>query len=248
MDASRPLLATAQTKYSRSSSTDEDRDRDGDRSPTLSIAHPIAGDADRTQTPFAAGTLRHTIADPSSGKLLLLAHEVAQNIGDESLFSRVSLSVGAGETHFIVGPSGCGKSMLLRALARLDPIPSGTIRSDLAAASACTDDNAFSDDSAPAWRANMLYVSQSRITRPGSPRDLFATATRFAAQRARTHRHTDLDAAARSCGLTAMQLDQMWSTLSGGQAQRALLAISLATNPAVLLLGTVRLLKFTIAG
>lgn len=227
MDATRPLLASTQTTYHvRSPPADENRE--SDHSPTLSIAHH----------PVAASALRRTITDSSTEKLLLIAHEVAQNIGGERLFSRVSLSVGAGETHFIVGPSGCGKSMLLRALSRLDPIPSGEIKSELASATS-TDANTFPADSAPAWRANILYVSQSRITRPGSPRDLFATATRFAAQRARAHRHGDLDAAAHSCGLTTMQMDQMWSTLSGGQVQRALLAISLATNPAVLLLGIV---------
>jgi ABC-type iron transport system FetAB ATPase subunit len=230
MDATRPLLASTQTTYLlRSPPADENSE--SDHSPTLSIAHhPI-------QKPSTEPTC-HVAVDSSSEKMCLIAHEVAQNIGGQPLFSRVSLSVGAGETCFIVGPSGCGKSMLLRALARLDPIPSGEIKSELASATS-TGDSAFPPDSVPAWRTNVLYVSQSRITRPGSPRDLFATATRFAAQRARAHRHGDLDAAAHSCGLTTMQMDQMWSTLSGGQAQRALLAISLATNPAVLLLGIV---------
>ena len=84
----------------------------------------------------------------------------------------------------------------------------------------------------------MVYVSQSRCSRTGTPRELFAQVTQFAAQQARANRHSDLDAAAHSVGLEGAQLDQPWAQLSGGQAQRALIAVTLATGPRVLLLGT----------
>ncbi len=57
---------------------------------------------------------------------------------------------------------------------------------------------------------------------------------RYAAQRGRAH--GELPAAAAALGLEPGALAQAWPTLSGGQAARAALAVTLALRPSVLLL------------
>ncbi len=59
----------------------------------------------------------------------------------------------------------------------------------------------------------VMLLSQSRITREGSPRDLFTTATHFHSQRTRVH--LELDTIASQLGITSAQIDQTWATLSG---------------------------------
>eukprot|EP00475_Leptophrys_vorax_P023183 TRINITY_DN3165_c0_g1_i1.p1 TRINITY_DN3165_c0_g1~~TRINITY_DN3165_c0_g1_i1.p1 ORF type:complete len:538 (+),score=142.41 TRINITY_DN3165_c0_g1_i1:81-1616(+) len=89
---------------------------------------------------------------------------------------------------------------------------------------------------APTWRSEIMYVSQSRVTRVGSPRDLFELACTFKSQAARSDQHLSIDAIAANIQISSDMLDQSWATLSGGQAQRALIAVCAALNPRVLLL------------
>jgi putative ABC transport system permease protein len=122
-----------------------------------------------------------------------------------------------------------GKSTLLRLLALLDPLPSAAqMYSQIPVLVGGLDP--------PVWRSEIMYVSQSRVTRTGSPRDLFEMATSFKSQLSRTASHRSLDDVANSIGITNDMLDQAWATLSGGQAQRALIAVCVALNPRVLLL------------
>lgn len=91
---------------------------------------------------------------------------------------------------------------------------------------------------APKWRADVTYVHQSRVDFPGTPFEFFDAARRLASRRAGDGgRCGDLAAIAAEMGLdAAAALNQPWSSLSGGQAQRASLAVAVALRPAVLLL------------
>ena len=53
--------------------------------------------------------------------------EVSKSIGGTLVLDRVNLSVEQGECIAIVGPSGTGKTTLLRLIAGLEPLDSGSI-------------------------------------------------------------------------------------------------------------------------
>jgi ATPase subunit of ABC transporter with duplicated ATPase domains len=99
-----------------------------------------------------------------------------------------------------------------------------------------------------AWRSRVCYVPQSRLRLPGSPADLFAEASRFAAQADRRAASPSAPAAAAACSpaspldsvassllLDAGLVHRPWETLSGGQAARAALAVAMALDPPFLL-------------
>ncbi|QMT60107.1 ABC transporter ATP-binding protein [Legionella sp. PC997] len=53
--------------------------------------------------------------------------EVSKNVGSTTILDNINVSIKKGEFMVIVGPSGCGKTTLLRLIAGLDDISSGSI-------------------------------------------------------------------------------------------------------------------------
>jgi len=170
--------------------------------------------------------------ESSTGPQLMTfsVNQLSRRIGDRLLHSNISFEIRSGEVLFITGPSGCGKTRLLRSLAALDEIESG----DILLNGTCPDDNGF-----PAWRSSVGYAFQQSITFgdiPGAetPAQLFTTATQFNSQRDRSH--GELQRTGVEMGLEAQFVSSAWKDLSGGQAQRAQLAVMVALRPRVLLL------------
>jgi len=145
----------------------------------------------------------------------------------------------AGSIAFVRGPSGGGKTALLRTVASLEPVDEGALLLD----------GLLPEAWGPAaWRSRVCYVPQSRLRLPGSPADLFAEASRFAAQADRRAASPSAPAAAAACSpaspldsvassllLDAGLVHRPWETLSGGQAARAALAVAMALDPPFLL-------------
>jgi ABC-type iron transport system FetAB ATPase subunit len=156
----------------------------------------------------------------------LIIKNLTKTIGEKILWSNISFSVRRGETLFIRGPSGVGKTLLLRSLACLDPLQTG--------GSITFEDKTPEQVSTPKWRALITYVFQQRIASRGTPSELYYTAQRFSAQRGRPR--GDLPAIVHELGLEQSVLNQPWSELSGGQAQRIQIAIAVALCPSILLL------------
>src|SRR2546430_17518312 len=61
---------------------------------------------------------------------LIVLEAVNKHFGALHVLRDVDLTVDRGEVVVVIGPSGSGKSTLCRAINRLEPIDSGTIRFD----------------------------------------------------------------------------------------------------------------------
>jgi len=152
---------------------------------------------------------------------------LAKDHAGQAIFRDLSFSVEEGQILFITGPSGTGKTTLLKCLACLEAHQKGDVFLRGKSASSLP---------VPQWRAEVTYVLQARVDHPGNPQSSLAKALAFKAQAARQVPRGDLLSLAESLGLSKQLLERDWVQLSGGEAQRAALAIALALNPQVLLL------------
>lgn len=139
-----------------------------------------------------------------------------------------SLIIGKSARVGVVGRSGIGKSRLLRVLSKLDDFKGGSIY---------LNSKSSSDIPSPSWRKRVMWVSQDRPTLSGSPKDFYKSILSYATyQRRKSSDHQDPIEIAKFWNLSKEAWDQSWGSLSGGEAQRANLAIALSLEPDVLLL------------
>jgi len=139
---------------------------------------------------------------------------------DRPRLDAVTLEVPAGGITAIAGPSGAGKSTLLRCCNRLEAPSSGVVRyrgEDVAARDPL------------AHRREVGMVFQQPVVFPGTVADNLLVADPGAS------RERLADVLRRAALDPQEYLDRDASTLSGGEAQRACLARTLATGPRVLL-------------
>ena len=140
----------------------------------------------------------------------------------------VSLTVNQGETLGIVGESGCGKSTLARCIVGIHPPTEGTIRLD--------GEDLWEDDQylpSARKRIQMVFQDQSSLDPRLSVQDSVTEPLQVHKVRReeRTERFGEL--------MEMVQLDPNLGSkypreLSGGQAQRVIIARALALNPTVL--------------
>lgn len=156
---------------------------------------------------------------------MLSVRGLRRSVHDRVVWRDVTFEVAAGETVVVQGPSGSGKTLLLRALAALDPVERGVVM---------LDGKTPADWGPMAWRSEVLWVPVVRAVLPGTPGDLAEEVAGYAAQRGRpAGQPVEL---AREWGLPESAWAQDWASLSGGEAQRALLALAMSRRPRVLLL------------
>jgi len=128
-----------------------------------------------------------------------------------------------GEIAVLEGVSGIGKSTLLRTLTDLS---SGFVSIQPKSVSlAGVDRLSFSPDE---WRRRVLYITQDGATSIQGTAEFFLEAIALSP--------TPVIELIENWGMSKTKLAQPWSNLSGGEAQRVLLAIALVSEPAVLLL------------
>lgn len=155
-----------------------------------------------------------------------VARDLCRRIDGRPLFAAVSFRLRSGERLVVQGPSGSGKSQLLRCLAWLVEPDEGSISLDGRLPPAW---------GVPRWRARVRYVPQ----RPDLPGSAAAFAEETLHYRSRpTGGSTAADPAviAAGLGIDDPTWRRPWHELSGGEQQRAALALAVASDPAVLLL------------
>jgi ABC-type glutathione transport system ATPase component len=168
---------------------------------------------------------------PSSNKAILQAKDMPVDRTDMDITFDLHPSDRLG----IQGASGIGKSQILRTLAGLEALNRLTVS---------IDGRKGTELSMPEWRRRVALVSQGRPSINITPRQFYEQAYRYKTQHHRqgkpsqvngvqTHNPVEIAAA---WDLPETAFDQPWSTLSGGESQRAALAIALALGPDVMLL------------
>ena len=151
------------------------------------------------------------------------------------LFHDLSFTVGKSEILLVGGPSGCGKSQLLRVIAGLTPL-------DCDSGGLMLEGQTRSLNGMTLWRQRVRYVTHGTVDIPGTPREFIDRIASFRSRR-RDSGSASLDEMLVSCRdflvtwrMDASSIDKSWSMLSGGEAQRVIVAIALASRPRVLLL------------
>ncbi|MET7594181.1 amino acid ABC transporter ATP-binding protein [Streptomyces sp. NPDC004082] len=159
---------------------------------------------------------------------LIELHDVNKYFGELHVLQDIDLTVGKGEVVVVIGPSGSGKSTLCRAINRLEPIHSGTIRLDGQPLPAEGKDLAR-------LRAEVGMVFQSfnlfahkTVLQNVSLGQIKARGRKKAEADKRSHELLD------RVGV-AEQADKYPAQLSGGQQQRVAIARALAMDPKALL-------------
>lgn len=155
-------------------------------------------------------------------------NEVSKNYGAKKVISEVSLPITEEKLTAFIGPNGAGKSTLLSMISRLISIDAGQIYLD--------------HNEVKAWRSNELSKKLSILKQSNgvnlriTVRELVGFG-RFPYSKGRmTAEDQDMiDYALEKLGLVEMA-DEMIDTLSGGQLQRAYIAMILAQDTEYILL------------
>lgn len=175
------------------------------------------------------------MADP-----LLKADDLILRYGDALALDGVSLTIQPGETLALVGPSGSGKSTLARALLRLHPLASGTIRFE------GEDWLALKGAVLRKQRARMQMVFQdplSAFNPRASVYDLLREPLRIHGLK------RDVAGLLQTVGLDPALARRGVHEISGGQRQRVAIARALATTPSLIVLDeAVSALDVTVRG
>ena len=109
-------------------------------------------------------------ADPLPARAAIRIRDLRKRFGQLTAIDGVSVEIAHGEFFMIVGPSGCGKTTLLRILAGLDSVTSGTIEIETPNSQRPMNSMIFQGDSIFPWMTvwdNAAYgLKMRRISRP----------------------------------------------------------------------------------
>ncbi|WP_148572368.1 ABC transporter ATP-binding protein [Nocardioides caldifontis] len=160
----------------------------------------------------------------------LAGHELVLGYPRSTVVHGVSVGLEAGVVTALIGPNGSGKSTVLRSLARLHPVTSGTVELEGADSSPL---------SAKAFACQVTLLSQSRPHPSGlTVHDVVAFGRHPHRRRFAALTDADRGAIAHAMELTGTttMADRAVDQLSGGELQRVWLASCLAQDTSVLLL------------
>ncbi len=156
--------------------------------------------------------------------------QVAVDLSSRRIVNEVSLSVAPGEVVGLIGPNGSGKSTLLRAIYRMLRPAAGAVR--------LGGDDVWQLSARESARRTGVVVQET-------PSDFEFTVAEVVAMGRTPHKgmlaqDTQADAQIVAAALQRVQMDgfveRQFSTLSGGEKQRVLVARALAQQPQFLVL------------
>jgi iron complex transport system ATP-binding protein len=161
---------------------------------------------------------------------MLALKDVSINYSDRNIISNISLDVKAGEIVSIIGPNGTGKSTILKAVSKRITVAEGTI---------LFNEQELTDMTVKEISKQMCMVSQANT----SPHDM--TVGELVGygrlpykkwyERMSKEDEEIIQWALQQTGLESYR-DRLLQRLSGGEAQRAWIAMALAQKPKILLL------------
>jgi NitT/TauT family transport system ATP-binding protein len=158
-------------------------------------------------------------AEPQGERPAMRIRDLYKRYGGLTAIDGVSLDIAHGEFFMIVGPSGCGKTTLLRILAGLDSVSSGSIEIETPDSQRPVNSMIFQGDSIFPWMTvwdNAAYGLKMRRAPAATIKDVVGHYL------ART-------------GLTRFA-DYYPHQLSGGMRQRVSIARAFANDPEILLM------------
>lgn len=167
---------------------------------------------------------------PAATAACIEATDLRVAYGDHEVLRDVTLSVAAGEFTVLIGPNGSGKSTLLRTLARLIRPNSGRVQFDGVD---------LASIGARELARQVAYLPQAPEGPPDLTVDELAWRGRYPNRgffaSADVADHEAVERALEQAGVAALRKRSL-ATLSGGEHQRAWVAMALAREPEVLLL------------
>ncbi|HEX4828199.1 MAG TPA: ABC transporter ATP-binding protein [Xanthobacteraceae bacterium] len=158
-------------------------------------------------------------AEPLPMRPAICIRDLRKMFGQLVAIDGVSVDIARGEFFMIVGPSGCGKTTLLRILAGLESVTSGTIEIETPSSQRPVNSMIFQGDSIFPWMTvwnNAAYGLKMRRAPPSTIKDVVGHYL------ART-------------GLTRFA-NYYPHQLSGGMRQRVSIARAFANDPEILLM------------
>ena len=151
-------------------------------------------------------------------------------IGKTTVLQDVTLELHRGEMTAVVGPNGSGKTTLLRTVFRGVPCRAGRV---------LLNDRPLSDYASRELARRIAYLPQSQPLPPDLSVRTLVSYGRFPYSKPFSGEspadRTAIEAALQRTGLASLQ-DRPLGTLSGGELQRARIAMTLAQEPEILLL------------
>lgn len=158
---------------------------------------------------------------------MLQASNITRTSGEQILLGNCSIAVNAGDRVALVGASGSGKSLLLRSLAVLDPIDSGTVQWNGAD---------IEDANVPKFRSQVMYLHQQAANREGTVASVLQEPFQLLAHQGKTFSRPQVLRWLEQLGKQESFLDQSHLDLSGGESQIVALVRAMQLQPKVLLL------------
>jgi len=143
------------------------------------------------------------------------------------LIRRVDLAIHPGDRLGVLGPSGSGKSVVLRAIARLDPIDEGSIR---------WQGREVRGDDVPSYRRQVIYLHQRPAMMEGTVEENLRSPFTLRALRDRAFDPGRVESMLGRLGREPGFLAKNARDLSGGEGQIVGLVRALQLDPSVLLL------------
>jgi iron complex transport system ATP-binding protein len=183
------------------------------------------------RTIFSLANLSTQGAGGLSNQIKLSASNLSVGATQTAVLAGLNLEITAGKILVILGPNGSGKSTILKTLARLLKPLAGSVK---------LDDRDVSSLSFSEFAQKVAYVAQNVDPQVTLSIEEYVALGRTPHQKWWQWQQSDddkaaVDAAIASTALTALK-ERPLSQLSGGEQQRAAIAIALAQKPTFMLL------------